>query len=258
MPSVTVDETQGLSRITSFRRQHPRSAGDSNRPMRNENILELVRFFQTPKDSRNTESSFEMFKAGQRKLRKLGQSKPDKQSKATATTMTLHGKEDKDKQVVANLQQSGYLPSRDHSTDLERRPSRARRDVEAMGRPWLDDAEEGKDYQYQKQNRHISLGLGDLTALVEFSVSFPEYDSDGVPPPYQERQEGSHCPPTPFTTSIMLHEFERMLTRTQRNHWLQDNPFPAPALPPKTGMEMNHRQRHTIKQTLRLTLLMHQ
>ena len=48
-----------------------------------------------------------------------------------------------------------------------------------MGRPWLDDAAEKKDYQYLKHDRHGSLGLGDLTALVEFSVSFPEYDNDG-------------------------------------------------------------------------------
>src|SRR5437879_5013148 len=71
MSSVTVKETQTLSRITSLRRQHPRSAGASNRPMRNETILELIRFFQTPEDSGKSEGAFEMFKTGKRRLRQL-------------------------------------------------------------------------------------------------------------------------------------------------------------------------------------------
>lgn len=72
-------------------RPRPRSAGGSNRPTKNEEVGELVRFFEThdgpdveqeqqihQQNSRSYNIARELFKAGHRRLRRFGQPKPDR------------------------------------------------------------------------------------------------------------------------------------------------------------------------------------
>lgn len=91
------------------------------------------------------------------------------------------------------------LPSLEDSSDKSR-PTRTKEDVEAIGRPWLDDALASitKDEDISSSQidlplnslRNESLSLGDLAALVDFSVSFPElYSHDSDPPPYQAQAQ---------------------------------------------------------------------
>ena len=85
MPTAALTNYKQFPRIPKIRKPRPRSAGASSRPMRNENIADLVRFFQeeqyteeatTPKKHSN--GNMDLIKAGQRRFRHLGQAKPEK------------------------------------------------------------------------------------------------------------------------------------------------------------------------------------
>lgn len=210
MPFISIKELQLIPRTPGYRKPRPRSAGASNRPMRSENISELVRFFQASEEvlgdaTAKHDGAMDLIKAGQRRLRQFGYAKPEKRAADTASSAAPSSEKLKatHRQLVA-LQREGLLPasaSVDDILDMSR-PSRTKRDVEAMGRPWLDDTMSSRtrgdsstvDSRQQRHLRCESLGLGDLAALVEFSVSFPEYDDEPGPPPYQQTQSpaGDH------------------------------------------------------------------
>ncbi|KAL1970386.1 hypothetical protein VTN77DRAFT_5546 [Rasamsonia byssochlamydoides] len=178
MQFVSIEEPQVVPRIPEVRRH--RSVGASNRPTRSENI-----------------SAMDFVKAGQRRLRLLSQGKADKRAKETASP-TPKEKTHRGYRKLAALQQAGFLPpsaSADDVLDLSR-SSRIQRDVEAMGRPWLDDSvgtkknsrNSNKKERQETHQRCESLSLGDLAALVEFSISFPDFEDEIGPPPYQIHQ----------------------------------------------------------------------
>lgn len=180
--------------------------------MRNENIADLVRFFQAQEDTEEvsppkkpTNGNMDLIKAGQRRLRHLGQTKPEKTSvKGSDASSSSSEKRTTQRQHLIALQREGLLPGLGDSTDKSR-PSRTKQDVEAIGRPWLDHAlgsTTSNDDRSTSQTtlplhglRSESLSLGDLAALVEFSVSFPElYPHESSPPPYQARAQSDSQP----------------------------------------------------------------
>ncbi|KAL1849478.1 hypothetical protein Plec18167_006590 [Paecilomyces lecythidis] len=179
--------------ISSGDRPSPRSAGASNRPTKNENILELVRFFQTqdtPLQGSRVDggSALDIFKAGRRRLLQLAHSKSDRRPKREdAATPTPSEKTDNAYRQLVALQRAGFLPSssvdRVDRQSLDMARSRSKRDVEAIGQPWLEDGREKKTAE--KNNREqasLDLSIGDLPSLVEFSLSFEDLAG---PPPYQ-------------------------------------------------------------------------
>lgn len=180
--------------------------------MRNENIADLVRFFQAQEDTEEVNTpkkpvngNMDLIKAGQRRLRYLGQTKPERTSvKGSDTSSSSSEKRTTQRQHLVALQREGLLPGLGDSTD-KFRPSRTKEDVEAIGRPWLDDAlgsTTSNDDRSTSQTtlplhglHSESLSLGDLAALVEFSVSFPElYPHETSPPPYQARAQSESQP----------------------------------------------------------------
>ncbi|QKX57019.1 uncharacterized protein TRUGW13939_04127 [Talaromyces rugulosus] len=259
MPSVAVGEPQLIPSIAGVHhRPPPRSAGASSRPMRSENISELVRFFQTPQGNGESaaeehgmniirhDGAMDLFKAGQRRLRQLGQAKPDKRIRGTESPVpsekssSIRSTTDKDKakrQHLQALQREGLIPNADDShNSLDTSRSRSMQDVEAMGRPWLDDSMPAKDGRKSNSDssshlRRESLGLGDLAALVEFSVSFPEYYSDEPnPPPYQAQnpnppgpsERSSNANAQPATASTNNDHNDRLSDNLPRPHTHRD------------------------------------
>lgn len=201
MPSVSIEELQVNTRIAELRRPQPRSAGASNRPTRSQDVSELVRFFQTREDplyaADKLDSAMDLVKAG-RRLLSLSQARADKRAKQTASP-TPSEKPSRGYRRLVALQQAVFLPPRASTEDVDSsRPLRAKRDVEAMGRPWLDDSvgtknssnnnSSGNQEQQETRQRCESLSLGDLAALLEFSVSFPDFEDGIGPPPYQVHQ----------------------------------------------------------------------
>ncbi|OKL63308.1 hypothetical protein UA08_01470 [Talaromyces atroroseus] len=238
MPTVALTDYKQYTRIPGLRKPRPRSAGASSRPMRSENIAELVRFFQTPEETEAESvigsqiNDMDLLKAGQRRLRDMGQTKSGRSSIKSSGASSSSEKLKTQRQHLVALQREGLLPgledlggnkprssrtkhvrhdkegllpSLEDLTDKSR-PSRTKQDVEAIGRPWLDDAltsipksEERSTSQIElplHDLRSESLSLGDLAALVEFSASFPElYSHDSDPPPYQAKaQSQPHLP----------------------------------------------------------------
>ncbi|KAH8695035.1 hypothetical protein BGW36DRAFT_255991, partial [Talaromyces proteolyticus] len=246
MPSVAVEEPQLISPVAALHKAPPRSAGASSRAKRSENISELVRFFQaqqgTQEDEMNImkhDGAMDFLKAGQRRLRQLGQAKPDKRIKGTESPVPSEKGKAKRQHLLA-LQREGLLPSTDDALDTSR-PSRTRRDVEAMGRPWLDDAYPGSNPKDDGSStsdslNHLrceSLGLGDLAALVEFSVSFPDYYSEEPgPPPYQAQAQSSSGPaPTNISQATSSEE------RDQDKATVNDDSRPQESLMGRQGRD---------------------
>ncbi|EED19381.1 conserved hypothetical protein [Talaromyces stipitatus ATCC 10500] len=209
MPTVAITDYEQFPRKPKTRKPRPRSAGASSRPMRNENIADLVRFFQGQEDTEEdkspdqpTNENMDLFKAGQRRLRYLNQNKFERTSvKGSDGASSSSEKRNTQRQHLTALQREGLLPGLD---DDRSRPSRTKQDVEAIGRPWLDDAlgsiSSGDGRSISQTTlplpslRRESLSLGDLAALVEFSISFPDSYLDSSPPPYQARAQSESRP----------------------------------------------------------------
>ncbi|RAO64937.1 uncharacterized protein BHQ10_000949 [Talaromyces amestolkiae] len=223
--------------------------------MRNENIADLVRFFQAQEDTeeanppkKSTNGSMDLFKAGQRRLRYLGQTKPEKTpgqgsnaSGSSSEKLTVQ------RQQLTALQREGLLPGLGDSTDKSS-PSRTKKDVEAIGRPWLDHALGSTTSNGDRSTsqttlplhdlRSESLSLGDLAALVEFSVSFPElYPHESSPPPYQARAQSDSQPqpesqqPSSLNTvnSPLVSATDRRLIQATHNGNEDDQPGTIPS-----------------------------
>lgn len=234
-----MEELQALPQIPRFDKARPRSAGASQRPMRDEHLMELVKFFQMdkPPPSRHSDNNHnssdggpgpavtattatsidnnnnhQPHKTGHRRLWQRGLPKGGtRKEKSSATASAAAGtREEENTQRAASqdlqsrqlslLQQYGFLPEAaevgDHMWDPSR-PMR-KRDVEAIGRPWLDDAASVRSPSQTQTNSSGAekdksaasdlFNLDDLTALFEWSVSFPEPQS-GSP---SRHERGSH------------------------------------------------------------------
>ncbi|KAL1974168.1 hypothetical protein VTN31DRAFT_5728 [Thermomyces dupontii] len=287
-----MEDLQTLPQIPRLDKARPRSAGASQRPMRDEHLMELVRFFQMDKpppsrygdNNKNHNSSdggpgpavaattataventhHQPPKTGHRRLWQRGLTKggtkKDKSSTATGAREEENNHraaaQDHQRRQNALLQQNWFLPS-EAAVEVEdtmwdaSRPDRTRRDVEAIGRPWLDDAVNmGASSQIHTNSTRSSaerdkpaasdpFNLNDLTALFEWSVSFPEPQS-GSPSRHERRSHESdkvqvggldqvrrgndqgHRPQRQFSASNTL---ETPMAQPRRKH---SNSSPAP------------------------------
>ncbi|GAD97868.1 conserved hypothetical protein [Paecilomyces variotii No. 5] len=209
-------------------RPSPRPAGASNRPMKNENILELVRFFQTqdaPLQGSRVDggSALDIFKAGRRRLLQLAHSKNDRRPKREgAATPTPSGKTDNAYRQLVALQRAGFLPTssvdRVDRQSLDMARSRSKRDVEAIGQPWLEDGREKKtaESNNNREQASLDLSIGDLPSLVEFSLSFEDLAG---PPPYQ---------PTEPSADDQKHETAEMATGPSDSAAVEDRRSSSP------------------------------
>ncbi|KAJ0424271.1 hypothetical protein BJY00DRAFT_259051 [Aspergillus carlsbadensis] len=173
----------------------------------NENVNDIVRYLQTHTASQGNPQATgarDMFKAGQRRL-KLALRTNKKVTDSKAKT------DDAARQWVA-LQQEGAFP-RSRYRKPEQKPeqnktapsitsntksvsdlsfnSNSKRDVETMGRPWLDNPLESRDELGSKgsSSQLSSLDLRDLASFVEAAVNFSSEFDDSNPPPYQPLTE---------------------------------------------------------------------
>ncbi|KAL3466839.1 hypothetical protein BJX64DRAFT_203220 [Aspergillus heterothallicus] len=173
----------------------------------NDNVNEIVRYLQTHTSSQGNSQSTgarDMIKAGQRRL-KLALRNNKKATDAKS-------KSDDAARQWAALQQEGYFP-RSRYRKPENKPeqkqdapsiasnsksvsdlsfkSNSRRDVETMGRPWLDNPLETRDEPISRgsSSQLSSLDLRDLASFVEAAVNFSSEFVDSNPPPYQPLTE---------------------------------------------------------------------
>ncbi|KAL4817654.1 hypothetical protein BDW67DRAFT_183457 [Aspergillus spinulosporus] len=177
----------------------------------NENVTEIIRFLQShvPTPAQSTGAK-DMIKAGQRRLKLALRNKRGTESKLKA--------EEASRQLAA-LQQQGSFPRSQHrkwgnkqsvastasssksATDLSYKSS-SKRDVEGIGRPWLEHPLEKRDEPGSKGSSQVSsLDLRDLASFVEAAVNFSQAD-DTDPPPYQPLTEQCATPtatPEPST-----------------------------------------------------------
>lgn len=193
----------------------PRSAGASNRPMKNESVLELVRFFQDMPLQSTTSSSLsslcakDLVRAGHRRLRQLAQARAaaaaavkvkktkTKTKRASTASESNSSGSSTDFSSSASSARSSSSPTSVTSvsscdSDQSRRlvaflPASVKRDVEAIGRPWLD-------FSHHDLNRHSESNDGNrrppplLPSLAELGVTLGiEPDADLLtPPPYHQ------------------------------------------------------------------------
>ncbi|KAL4904725.1 hypothetical protein BDW74DRAFT_28233 [Aspergillus multicolor] len=160
-----------------------------------ENVTEIVRFLQTHVSPlpAQTNGPKDMIKAGQRRLRLALRNKKSTESKARA--------EEAARQLAAlqqhnnfrklhydkwgNKQSVGSSASSSKSTTDLSYKSTSKRDVEGIGRPWLDHPLQRRDEPGSKGSSHVSsLDLRDLASFVEAAVNFSQSE-DCEPPPYQ-------------------------------------------------------------------------
>ncbi|KAL4749422.1 hypothetical protein BDW72DRAFT_194865 [Aspergillus terricola var. indicus] len=169
----------------------------------NENVTEIVQFLQShvPTPAQSTGPK-DMIKAGQRRLKLALRNKKGTESKLKA--------EEASRQLAA-LQQQGSFPrsqyrkwankqsvastasSSKSATDLSYKSS-SKRDVEGIGRPWLEHPLGKRDEPGSKGSSQVSsLDLRDLASFVEAAVNFSQAD-DSDPPPYQPLTEQCATP----------------------------------------------------------------
>ncbi|KAL4740750.1 hypothetical protein BDV11DRAFT_204087 [Aspergillus similis] len=169
----------------------------------NENVTEIVGFLQShvPTPAQSTGPK-DMIKAGQRRLKLALRNKRGTESKLKAEEASRR---------LAALQQQGSFPrsqyrkwdnkqsvastgsSSKSATDLSYKSS-SKRDVEGIGRPWLEHPLEKRDEPGSKGSSQVSsLDLRDLASFVEAAVNFSHAD-DSDPPPYQPLTEQCATP----------------------------------------------------------------
>ncbi|KAE8374812.1 hypothetical protein BDV26DRAFT_32724 [Aspergillus bertholletiae] len=187
----------------------PQSLGLSHLQNRNENVPDLVQFFQAQDSlsatSSQSGSARDIFKAGQRRLRQLAQ--------RPKWGTDPHAKSDDASRQVLALQQAGFLPvSLPPSKSKKSSPKRSidstvsstrsasnlsfqsssRRDVESIGQPWLEGSLEKPDPHKLRGRRVSSLDLRDITSLVDAALPRPPQFEDVTPPPYQAATQSSN------------------------------------------------------------------
>lgn len=200
-------------------RPQARSAGMAERPSRNENLSDLVRFFQTTQNAPTpgpssvktptspdsttalpvvTESmepkgsALEMAKEVKPLHRRLLQFTQRQKKESSSKS-----KSDENQRQIEALQREGYLlpapkPKSNHSAktsissknSLERTFSKSKKhDVETIGQPWLENDPKKGPFDFKR--RLASLDLSDFGSMVDVAVSLSTQFDDASPPPYQ-------------------------------------------------------------------------
>lgn len=200
-------------------RPQARSAGMAERPSRNENLSDLVNFFQntrntpTPRPSSgrtpaSPESTTALPVVTESMVPRAGQMEAAKEVKPFHRRLlqftqrqkkepSSKSKLDDNQRQIEALQREGYLlpapkPKSTHSSktsissknSLERTFSKSKKqDVETIGQPWLET--ESKRGPFDFRRRLASLDLGDFGSMVDVAVSLSAQFDDASPPPYQ-------------------------------------------------------------------------
>ncbi|KAJ5180011.1 hypothetical protein N7492_003221 [Penicillium capsulatum] len=214
-PSMPTPLAASPTSTRSAPRPQARSAGMAERPSRNENLSDLVRFFQTQSMPADTTTALPAVESPNRDQQQQQQPPPQQQQQQQQLKpfhrrllqFTQRQKkdpsakpkvDDNQKQIEA-LQREGYLlappppkqkgpkGSLDSSkASLDRSLSSSKKkDVETIGQPWLEDKTGSTDHSGNRR-RLSSLDLDDFGSMVDVAVSMSEFD-DSVPPPYQAR-----------------------------------------------------------------------
>ncbi|KAL4874848.1 hypothetical protein BJY04DRAFT_233259 [Aspergillus karnatakaensis] len=183
-----------------------------------ENVTEIVRFLQThqsaPAPSQSTGAK-DMFKAGQRRLKMALRTKKGSESKSKGEEGTRQ---------LAALQQHGSFPRSQYRKWGHRKgaasaasssrslsnlsfKSESKRDIETLGRPWLEHPLERRDEPGSKASSQVSsLDLRDLACFVDAHVNFSEFDDANLAP-YPSPSEQQLKPSTPVSANDVPHSF---------------------------------------------------
>ncbi|KAL4924738.1 uncharacterized protein BDV17DRAFT_204502 [Aspergillus undulatus] len=192
------------------------STGTNTGRASNENVTEIVRFLQThvaSQTSSQTTGPKDMIKAGQRRLRLALRTKKGTDTKA---------KVDEASRQLAALQNQGSFPRSQYRKWGHKRSvpsiasssksvselsfkSNSKRDVEEIGRPWLEHPLKKRDEPGSKGSSQVSsLDLRDLASFVEAAVNFSPFE-DPNPPPYRPGTE-QYAKPTVTAASGVIPE----------------------------------------------------
>lgn len=201
-------------------RPQARSAGMAERPSRNENLSDLVNFFQTTRNTPTTgpssvripaspESTTALPVVTESIVARAGQMEAAKEVKPLHRRLlqftqrqkkepSSKSKMDDNQRQIEALQREGYLlpvpkPKSTHSSktsissknSLERTFSKSKKqDVETIGQPWLEtETKRGGPFDFKR--RLASLDLSDFGSMVDVAVSLSAHSDDVSPPPYQ-------------------------------------------------------------------------
>lgn len=180
----------------------------AERPTRNENLSDLVRFFHqtVPVSSTDAATALPAAKSSAKEPLTKEQMKPfhrrllqfTQRQKKDAPSAPK-SKEDEQRRQIEALRREGYLsnpkpaPSTistrsKASTDSSLSFSRSRKmDVENIGQPWLEkeSRNDGPKLSTDAKRRLASLDLGDFGPMVDVAVSLSTDFDDSSPPPYQ-------------------------------------------------------------------------
>ncbi|KAI9368139.1 hypothetical protein BJX61DRAFT_240313 [Aspergillus egyptiacus] len=135
----------------------------------------------------------EMIKAGQKRLRlalrnKKGSDANSKTDNASHQLGMLQQEGYSSRTLPRRIDQKGSVGSTSISksfSDLSfKSNSNAKRDVETMGRPWLEHPLERDTRSSNGSSQLSSLDLRDLASFVEAAVNFSPQSDDSIPPPY--------------------------------------------------------------------------
>jgi hypothetical protein len=168
----------------------PRSAGTPRRPLRNENLSDLVHFFQETNENRlvplrvpaRPEGTFGLLKAGHQRLRQLAQPKSHRRSTDNVNNAPLPSV------VAGGIKIPAAAPKGDDGDSPG--TTGMKQAVEANGPLRLADAVGAEDLHPQSVlgddvNAGESPRFREMGAMIEFSLAF---SGDEVgPPPYSER-----------------------------------------------------------------------
>ena len=238
--------------VGSIPRPQARSAGMAERAGRNENLSDLVRFFQTqnmpappavtspdrttalpvvqspPKDQVDKADKEQLKPLHRRLLQFTQRQKKDLSSSPKS-------KQDEQQRQIEALQREGYLISSSSKPASSSRSTRSknsvdrssiakskRHDIETIGQPWLQKENRGDDPKVPGDNKRrlASLDLGDFGSMVDVAVSLTSTD-DSSPPPYQPSASNasqSHQGPASQSTSALPRPSSSADSRPPNSH----------------------------------------
>ncbi|RJE24505.1 hypothetical protein PHISCL_03143 [Aspergillus sclerotialis] len=196
-----------------------RPAGAAERPMMNENVVELVRFFQASNASPvspvspvlpQNASASNIFKAGHRRLRQLTmRQKKDSDSKSKPDDSYRHlmsvqrGELPAVSKTKSSQLKGSFEPNLSHSRSLDTMFTNSKSEVENIGQPWLEDTFERKDMEDQRAHRLSPLDLEEFTSMIKAAESSCTLGRDETPPSYEQsiQSRPSNCSTQPPATT---------------------------------------------------------
>ncbi|KAL2871569.1 uncharacterized protein BJX67DRAFT_165981 [Aspergillus lucknowensis] len=182
----------------------------------NQNVTETVRYIQVNASSEehpHSAGARDMFKAGQRRLKLAIRNKKGTDPKVKADDATRQ---------LGALQQERYFPKSRYRKPAHKKSaastgslsktisdlsfkSNSKRDVESIGRPWLENPLESRNAPGSKGSSQPStLDLRDLASFVETAVNFSSQADNMNPSPYRA-PTGQASEPTATATPVHEH-----------------------------------------------------